>query len=188
MTTTDPPNAHPASPDGASQGENAVEPWVSVLHLLADVDQLHAQVDRILELLPTESRALLAVWSTGGLTAGDLARRIKLSNAATTTLVDRLEQRKLVQRTRLESNKRFVVITPTQRAIDRLATIGRFVQDLFDLHADTAPDQARELERSLHVLRRLLDETTTTIRLTPDEVDPPSLDELPIRADQTRDD
>jgi DNA-binding MarR family transcriptional regulator len=182
------PESDHLSGSPAARDLNDARPWQTMLRLLADLDQFHAQIERVLELLPSESRALLAVWSTGGLTAGDLARRIKLSNAATTTLVDRLEHRDLVVRTRLETNKRFVVITPTPRANDRLAGIGRILQELIDRHTAVAPADAPDVGESLHLLRNLLDDAISTFRLTPVEVFPPSLDDLPIRAYRISDD
>ena len=178
-TPTNPANSL-ASTDDAT--------WARILGLLAELDQFHAQIQRVLDILGSESRALVALWSSGGLTAGELARRVKLSNAATTTLIDRLEHRKLVTRSRSTTNKRFVNIQATPLAHERLATIGCHLQERFEHTASTEPHEAQLIDQALAPFRRLLDEAITTLRLTPVEVFPASLDGLPIRAFRTSED
>ncbi|GAA1867200.1 MarR family transcriptional regulator [Asanoa iriomotensis] len=65
----------------------------------------------------TDLRALdLVLASSGPLSAGELTNALRLSPAATTTVIDRLEQADMVSRTRDLQNRRRVLITPTDRA------------------------------------------------------------------------
>jgi DNA-binding MarR family transcriptional regulator len=182
-----PQHDHPdAMPIPSKAEPDAV--WARVFRLLADLDQLHVQIQRVLDVLPSEARALLAVWNADGLSAGELAKRVKLTNAAITTLIDRLEHRNLVMRTRNKANKRYVIVTATPLAHERLAMIGSRLQERYQHAADTATRRARRIEQGIEPLRDLLDESITTLRLTPIEVFPVSLDNLPIQAFQTTDD
>lgn len=65
----------------------------------------------------TDLRAMDLVLANGGpLSAGDLASALKLSPAATTTVIDRLERAGLVSRTRDAENRRRVLVTATDAA------------------------------------------------------------------------
>ena len=184
------PKHTPEAADERRDTEAGDEFWMSVFELLAELDQLYVQIQRVLDILPSETRALLAVWHAGGLAAGELAKRTKLSAQATTTLIDRLESRRLVERTRHPENKRFVIVRATPTAHERLASVGRLLQARHDLATTIAPRSAQQAQRGIEPLRRLIDETTTIMRLTPIEVFPASLDRvshLPISAFQMTD-
>ena len=65
----------------------------------------------------TDLRAMdLVLASSGPLSAGQLTSALKLSPAATTTVIDRLERAGLVSRTRDDQNRRRVLVTPTDAA------------------------------------------------------------------------
>jgi DNA-binding MarR family transcriptional regulator len=62
---------------------------------------------------PTDGRALDVIDQHGRITAGDLARELRLSTGAVTTLVDRLERAGYARRIRDESDRRRVLIEVT---------------------------------------------------------------------------
>ncbi|MFK4223061.1 MarR family winged helix-turn-helix transcriptional regulator [Streptomyces sp. NPDC019890] len=64
----------------------------------------------------TDLRCLDLVLGRGPLSAGELSTALKLSPAATTTVIDRLERAGLVARTRDETNRRRVLVTATEAA------------------------------------------------------------------------
>ncbi|MGI5180297.1 MarR family transcriptional regulator [Dactylosporangium sp. CA-152071] len=65
----------------------------------------------------TDLRAMDLVLANGGpLSAGELTSALKLSPAATTTVIDRLERAGLVRRTRDAENRRRVLVTATDAA------------------------------------------------------------------------
>jgi len=65
----------------------------------------------------TDLRALdLVLANDGPLSAGELTRALKVSPAATTTVIDRLERAGLVTRTRDAENRRRVLVTATDAA------------------------------------------------------------------------
>ncbi|MGV9777405.1 MarR family winged helix-turn-helix transcriptional regulator [Streptosporangium sp. NPDC003464] len=69
-----------------------------------------------LSLNRTDLRCLDAVLGDGPLPAGRLSTALKLSPAATTTVIDRLERAGLVSRTRDPGNRRVVLVTSTGTA------------------------------------------------------------------------
>jgi DNA-binding MarR family transcriptional regulator len=65
----------------------------------------------------TDLRAMdLLLASSGSMSAGELTNALKLSPAATTTVIDRLERAGLVSRTRDNQNRRRVLVSPTDAA------------------------------------------------------------------------
>ncbi|WP_084965996.1 MarR family winged helix-turn-helix transcriptional regulator [Thermoactinospora rubra] len=64
----------------------------------------------------TDLRCLDVVLGAGPLPAGQLSTALKLSPAATTTVIDRLERAGLVSRARDPGNRRLVLVAPTDTA------------------------------------------------------------------------
>ncbi|MFA7566820.1 MAG: MarR family transcriptional regulator [Alkalispirochaeta sp.] len=67
----------------------------------------------------------------GTMTIGDLARRISLSQATVTTILDRLELKELAKRTRDKKDKRRVFVDITDEARRILETHPNFLQEAF---------------------------------------------------------
>ncbi len=76
-------------------------------------DAFDDQVARLLKLNRTDLRCLDWLFD-GPQTAGQLAEAIGLSSAATTTLLDRLEQRGLIRRVRDDADRRKVLAEMTE--------------------------------------------------------------------------
>ncbi len=74
---------------------------------------------------------LQAVATTGEITAGELAGRISLSQATVTDIVNRLEQRGLLTRERSESDRRKVLLRPTQAGMELNAAAPPLLQETF---------------------------------------------------------
>lgn len=78
----------------------------------------HAAVASLLDLHPTDYKALGLVERLGPLSAGDLAKRSGLATASVTSLLDRLESRGFVRRIRDPEDRRRVLVEPVR---DRLS-------------------------------------------------------------------
>lgn len=78
-----------------------------------------------------QSLILRETIAAGGVTAGQLARRISLSQATVTDIVKRLEARQLVQRTRDTVDRRRVVITATELGARLQASAPPLLQETF---------------------------------------------------------
>lgn len=67
----------------------------------------------------------------GPMTIGELARRISLSQATVTTILDRLEIKQLATRVRDDRDKRRVYVNITDKAREILESHPNFLQDAF---------------------------------------------------------
>ncbi len=75
--------------------------------------------------------ALQVIGRQGELNVGDLARRINLSQGTVTTILDRLEKRGLVVRTRSTTDKRRVVVSLSEIGSEALASAPTLLQEHF---------------------------------------------------------
>lgn len=78
-----------------------------------------------------QSLILRDVIGAGGLTPGELARRVSLSQATVTDIVKRLEARGLLQRARDEVDRRRVLITATADGESLHASAPPLLQETF---------------------------------------------------------
>lgn len=101
---------------------------------------------------------LLQIMGQGGtVTAGELARRASLSQATVTTILDRLEERGLVQRQRSADDKRRVHVALTEKGNEALAIAPHLLQDNFVKAFTALPDWEQHLliaslERVAHMM------------------------------------
>lgn len=71
------------------------------------------------------------IGQSGAMTIGELARRISLSQATVTTILDRLENKELATRVRGSQDKRRVYVDITEKARSILETHPNFLQEGF---------------------------------------------------------
>lgn len=90
---------------------------------------LHAAVADLVGLSPTDLKALDLLQRLGPLTAGELALQTGLATASVTSLIDRLQRKRFVRRTRDRSDRRRVVVALTpkleQSVAPLFASLGR---------------------------------------------------------------
>lgn len=91
----------------------------------------------------------------GALSAGDLARGISVSQATITGIVDRLESRELVTRSRDLEDRRRVVIDLTESGREVVASSPPPLHERFVLRlAEVSPEERQEISR---VLERIVE-------------------------------
>lgn len=83
--------------------------------------------------------------TTGGLTAGELARRVSLSQATLTDIVKRLEARRLVRRTRDPQDGRRVLINATPNGRRLYASAPPLLQETFTRRFEALADWEQSL-------------------------------------------
>lgn len=81
----------------------------------------------------------------GPMTIGDLARRISLSQATVTTIIDRLERKQLAVRVRGSEDKRRVYVDITEKAKDALAAQPNVFQESFVKQFESLKDWEQTL-------------------------------------------
>lgn len=105
-------------------GYASLPTWQLILELVAMINQLATELQRTLGLLPTEIRALIALWHTGPATIGDLAHDLHMSSAASSIMCDRLQARGFVERVPHPTDGRRVVVRLTAAAQQTLMDAG----------------------------------------------------------------
>ena len=95
---------------------------------------------------------------SGGLAAGELARRVSLSQATLTDILNRLEQRGLIQRSRSLADRRRVVVDVTAAGRGLAETSPPLLQERFVRRFSALPDWEQTLLlSSLQRIAELMD-------------------------------
>jgi len=120
--------------------------------------KFNVSVAHVMDLAPNDVWALEHLLADGPLGPADLARRLGMTSASATTLVDRLEAAGHVSRRPHPTDRRRLVVAPTEQAShDAYAAIALFLADLEAAEADlTAGERevvARYLDRVIAALR-----------------------------------
>lgn len=108
----------------------------------------------------TGPQALLLKECLGGsgLTAGELARRVNLSQATVTDILNRLEQRGLILRTRSQQDRRQVFVAATEQGRALAETSPPLLQERFVRRFNALPDWEQNLLlSSLQRIAELMD-------------------------------
>jgi DNA-binding MarR family transcriptional regulator len=133
-----------------------------ILEDLREIVRLSAEFERhlgrVLAVNPTDLTAMQHLIESGPLSPSELARRLGISTAATTLVVDRLEASGHARRHRHEDDRRKIVVVPdagsTRRTADELLPLVRGIADLLtDLPAEESAVVERFLDRVVAVYR-----------------------------------
>lgn len=77
----------------------------------------HDLIAQRLGLHGTDEKTMSLLQREGPLSAGEIARRTGLATASVTNLIDRLEQKGFVRRTRSPKDRRAIIVEPTANGI-----------------------------------------------------------------------
>jgi DNA-binding MarR family transcriptional regulator len=112
--------------------------------------EFERHLGRVLAVNPTDLTAMQHLIEEGPLSPSELSRRLRISTAATTLVVDRLEASGHARRHRHEDDRRKIVVVPdarsTQRTADELLPI---VRGIAELVTDLPPEESAVVERFL---------------------------------------
>lgn len=112
--------------------EGRSEQALKVLRQILRQTELHARdLSRAAGLTPSQRMVLQVLEEEGECTAGTIAKRMGITQATTTTLVDRLQRNHLVNRRRGESDRRQIWIELTQEGRQRLKLAPDGLQEKF---------------------------------------------------------
>lgn len=127
--------------------------------LIAQYERVNAQWRRHFGISANERLALTHIVNSGEVTAADLTRRIGMTSAALTTLVDRLETAGMVKRVPDPKDRRRILLYPTRKTLRGTeAIIGPVARELEVLLA-SYPEQVRDgIVEFLHRAGGLFDE------------------------------
>ena len=130
----------------------------------------HSTIASLLGLHPTDYKVLGILERSGPMSAGEIARSSGLAMASVTDLVDRLERKGFVRRTRGSTDRRRVVVEP---AIDREAAAKQVFastrRSLAHLYAEYSEEELRVIADFLdRNAKRLRVETRKLAEAAPD--------------------
>jgi len=114
-----------------SSDELCDEVLVSLRRLIRAVDLHSRRLAGEYGLTGPQALLLKAIISNQGLSAGELARTLSLSQATITDILKRLEQRGLVRRERAETDRRKVLVFATEQAQVIIDAAPPLLQDKF---------------------------------------------------------
>lgn len=100
----------------------------------------HATMASLLDLHPTDYKALSILERSGALSAGELARRSRLAAASVTNLIDRLERKGFVRRMPCADDRRRVMVEPVRDRVTAaralFASTQRSLSELWETYSD----------------------------------------------------
>lgn len=118
-------------------------------------DRFERRLSTELEVNATDYRAMEHLLRSGPLSAGELARRLGISGAATTTAIDRLVDRGHVQREADASDRRRVRVVPAETSSKRANDL--VLPMVHDLDVELAAFSARDRDVITEYLRQVVD-------------------------------
>lgn len=77
----------------------------------------HHTISRRLGLEGSDGKTMSLLERDGPMSAGEIARRTGLASASVTNLIDRLEQKGFVRRTRDPRDRRTIIVEPTEEGV-----------------------------------------------------------------------
>lgn len=111
---------------------NAVEEVLTALRRLIRATDLHSRhLEKTVGLTAPQLLLLQLLRQHGQVTAGSLAREMNLSQATVTTVMDRLEEKRLVTRNRSDADKRKVFAALTEEGEKLLVNAPMLLQQHF---------------------------------------------------------
>ncbi|MFC3228633.1 MarR family winged helix-turn-helix transcriptional regulator [Marinibaculum pumilum] len=159
--------------DGADLAGLSADLMRAIRRITRAVDVQSKRVTRASGLTIPQIVILQSLHDRGALSTGGLAAEISLSAPTVTTVLDRLEGRGLVRRTRKPEDRRIVLTELTARGGEVLSQAPPLMHDGF-LAAFSAMDDAAQLRlvSALHTLADLMDSGPLHGALLAEEDDP----------------
>lgn len=147
------------SAEGAARPDTRVNRATELLRELIEANESFvAHLGKKLAVNPTDLSAMTHLISSGPLGPTDLARRLGMSTAAVTTVVDRLEAVGHVERRPHPTDRRSVMIVPNPGSVHQalgvlMPMIGGLDSALDDFCADERAVITRYLESAVAIYR-----------------------------------
>ncbi|WP_231499492.1 MarR family winged helix-turn-helix transcriptional regulator [Caulobacter sp. UNC358MFTsu5.1] len=112
--------------------------------------QIGRKIGESLGVNVTDMAALEQLLNNGPMTPGQLAGHLKVTTAAATQIVDRLERAGHVARERRAHDRRKVCIVPVEASVERaFAQLAPMLDGLDGVIAGLSPDERQVIERFL---------------------------------------
>ncbi|MBY4677606.1 MarR family winged helix-turn-helix transcriptional regulator [Marinobacterium arenosum] len=144
-----------------SSAELCDDVLVSLRRIIRAVDLHSRRLATQYGLTGPQTMLLKAIIESPGMPAGELARRVSLSQATITDILKRLEQRELVRRERSDSDRRKVFVFATDKAMAVIESAPPLLQEKFVERFSHLRDwEQMQLLASLQRVAELMDAET----------------------------
>ena len=110
-----------------------------------------------LGLTYTQYVVMMALWEYGGMTEGELGKKVCLDSGTLAPLLKRLEKQGMVNRTRPESNERTLLLTLTEKGSalrEKALSVPQVMQGCLNLE----PEEMRQLKKLLNKAMARMDD------------------------------
>ena len=104
---------------------------IALRRIMRAVDQHSKQLERRIGLTVPQILVLQAVGEAGSLQISKLAQRVSLSQATVTSILDRLERKKLLSRKRNSQDRRVVTVSLTAQGARQIENLPGLLQENF---------------------------------------------------------
>jgi DNA-binding MarR family transcriptional regulator len=146
MTTHDPDTARAWRP--SHMPRDPIGQRLKTISMLTR--QIGRKIGESLGVNVTDMAALEQLLNHGPMTPGQLAEHLKVTTAAATQIVDRLERAGHVARERRANDRRKICVVPIEASVDRaFAQLAPMLDGLDGVIASLAPDERQVIERFL---------------------------------------
>lgn len=135
-----------------------VEEVLIALRRISRAIDLHSRhLVRTCRLTGPQLIVLTEIIKSPGLSLGELARRVTLSNATITGIIDRLVRRGMVKRTRAETDRRRAILSATAEGQAIMASSPPLLQEEFVENIEKLPEAERfRILDSLHQVAKMM--------------------------------
>ncbi len=145
-------------PQGNHPDSFSLRILMALRHIMHYVDSYSRQLATEYQVTGPQLVCLYAIVKNGPLTLSELGKQVNLSMSTANGIVDRLEQKKLVQRERKHRDRRKVLITATDEGKDLsskapLPLQGRLIKTISEMPELEQISIALSLERILNMMK-----------------------------------
>lgn len=117
--------------DSAPSDERCTDVLISLRRIIRAIDMRSRRLMQEAGFTGPQLLAMQALATAEEMSAGDLARRINLSQGTVSSILDRLERRGLLKRIRSHSDRRKIYVSLTEEGKARLAQAPTLLQQRF---------------------------------------------------------
>jgi len=140
-----------------NENERLIKEIVSGVRRLVRVVYLDAsKISRRFGLTAAQNAVIRCLFSAGPISSAELSRKLFVTPSNITGIIDRLEKKELVVRTRQETDRRVVLIALTAKGKKLGKALpdpveSRFISDLADLEPERVQFLAEAMNQMLHL-------------------------------------
>lgn len=170
-----------AAMDAGSRDTTTIEILNALRRMIQAVERHSCDLVKQIGLTGPQLIILGEVARRGEAPLGDIARRVSLSQATLTGIVERLEARRLVTRRRSPGDRRKVLVRATPNGLILLRSAPPPLQESFLRHFESLPDWERtSILGALQRIAAMMTPEATADKTAP--TSPPRTDEIALRS------